>query len=173
MRRYPKKTKIEEKMELSYRYQLVMRYAWSTGPLYEAPDDETVQVMMPWSLKKGLTVLLDGDAMSACSIEHAEMIVANPAKQFPPRSCIEDAASEIALRIRFDYSPVVRAMREMERGALHFDWINPRDVDTLLEEAFEQRWLKFWQSRQPAEISIRTARLEFTPSGIIAREVPA
>jgi hypothetical protein len=146
MRRYPKKTKIEEKMELSYRYQLVMRYAWSTGPLYEAPDDETVQVMMPWSLKKGLTVLLDGDAMSACSIEHAEMIVANPAKQFPPRSCIEDAASEIALRIRFD----------LDRWIERFDAI--------------------WPAGSPAAVSYRrriVAGPPFTVDHALGREVVA
>ena len=172
MRRYPKKTKIEEKMDLSYRYQLVLRYAESTGPLYEAPDDKKVQVLMPWSLKKGLTVLHDGEAVSACSLEHAQMVVANPAKQLPATSYVEDAASEMVLRLRFDRWPVVRAMREMERGAIHFDWINPRDIDRLLEEAFE-RWQRFWQSLQPRKIIIRTARLEFTPSGIVTHEIPA
>lgn len=173
MPRYPKKTKLEEKNELGYRYQIVLRYAASTGPLCKAIEDETIAVYIQKRRNGGFTVLHDGEAVSACSLEHAQMIVANPAKQLPETSYIENAPGEEALRIRFDYSPVVRAMREMERGALHFDWINPRDVDALLEEAFEQRWLKFWRSRQPAKITIRTARLEFTPNGIVAHEVYA
>lgn len=169
MPRYPKKTKFEEKNEIGYRYQIVLRYAASTGPLCEASENETIKVYMPKGRNAGFVVLHDGEAVSACTTEHAQMIVANPAMQLPPADCIQDAPSETALRIRFDRWPVVRAMREMERGALHFDWINPRDIDRLLVEAFE-RWLRFWQSRQPAKITIRTARLEFTPSGIVARE---
>ncbi len=173
MPRYPKKTKLEEKNELGYRYLTVLRYAAATGRLCKAIEDETIAVYMQKRRNGGFTVLHDGEAVSACSLELAQMVVANPAKQLPATSYVEDAASEMVLRLRFDYSPVVRAMREMERGAIHFDWINPRDVDALLEEAFEQRWLKFWQSRQPAKITIRTARLEFTPSGIVAHEVYA
>jgi hypothetical protein len=172
MPRYSKKTKFEEKNEIGLRYQTVLRYAASTGPLCEAIENETIKVYMPKGRDAGFTVLHDREAVSACSMEHARMIVANPAMQLPPADCIQDAPGETALRVRFDYSPVVRAMREMERGAIHFDWINPRYIDRLLDEAFG-RWLRFWQSRQPAKITIRTARLEFTPSGIVAHEVYA
>lgn len=61
----------------------------------------------------------------------------------------------------------------MERGGLPFDFdINPRDIDNLLEEAW-QKWLRTWRGLQPPVITVTKARIVFTPDGIVAEPIPA
>lgn len=156
-----KKTKLEELNELACRYAVVLSYA----------EEQQIVVHMERGRNPGLLAAPasdPSDIYSSCTVGHAEKTVANPATA---SHVAWDAESENVLRIRFDQDPVVVALREQERGGLHFDWINPRDIETMLEAAW-QRWVMNWQRNRP-HIDAHRARIDILPDHtVVATEIP-
>jgi len=111
------KSKIERLMEQARRLKTVLEVAY--GGSIE------IQISKPHSRQPGVEVYQNGEPIISMTIGRMAEYVHNPALAFHPRQW------ENYTRSQLEASDVVRVMREY----LTFFWVNPREVEVLVDHA--------------------------------------
>lgn len=136
---------LAQHLELARRLKAVLEVA--------NPEDGeiTIRLDRPRSGGYGFTVFAqDGEPVTAMSEERAQACTNNPAKR---RSCGGWQMTET----QFWQERTVRALQAQERGAVYFDWLNPRDIPGLLAEAWAYHQWRFRVNAEARGINLESA----------------